>query len=58
MGLSQVAPFPALLAIFGGTSQLLLAHSEYFWTNRPNFDGNLEPLHCAMTALAVSTTQR
>ena len=38
--------------------QLLLAHAEYFWTNRPKSDTILEPLYCAMTALAVSTAQR
>ncbi|KIM46666.1 hypothetical protein M413DRAFT_440266 [Hebeloma cylindrosporum] len=32
--------------------QLLLAHAEYFWANRPNSDTVFEPLHCAMTALA------
>ena len=37
--------------------QLLLAHAEYFWTNRPNSDAIFEPLHCAMTALVVSTAR-
>ena len=35
--------------------QLLLAYAEYFWTNHPSSDAIFEPLHCAITALAVST---